>query len=272
MSLSLRELPAIVRMDVLKMLYRAGASHLGSNMSAIEALIAMYNSVDCNLIRDGAPDRSRILVSKGHCAAATYAVMARFNLMPLSELDNYHLEGSYLTGHVNHTVQHVEHSTGALGHGVNVAVGCALGLKARGFSDRPVLVLVGDGELQEGSVWEGVMFVGHHKLTNLILLIDNNRISSITNTCEVIDMNPLAKRFEAFGLDHYEVDGHDVNAITNAISRAHLGKRPGVIICNTVKGKGIPFAEWEPIWHYKSLSEDKFLEGMDSLLLQKEGP
>lgn len=263
--------PVEVRRSVLTMLHNSRASHLGSNMSAIEILIAMYSSVDCAKIRDQAPDRSRIIVSKGHCAAATYATMAHFGIMSLPMLDTYHLEGSLLAGHVSHVVRGVEHSTGALGHGINVAVGCALGLRSRGYSDAIVLSLVGDGEIQEGSVWEAMMYATHMKLNNFITLVDNNRISSITSTEKVIDMRPLAARFEGFGLQVFEVNGHDVTAIREAISQLVCAEGPGVIICNTVKGQGVPFAEWDPEWHYKTLSEEqldlalKHLAGLGTL-------
>lgn len=253
------------------MLYRAGASHLGSNMSAVEILIAIYSSVDCFKIQNQSPDRSRILISKGHCAAATYAVMAHFGILPMSMLETYHSEGSYLTGHVNHTVHGVEHSTGALGHGINVAVGCALGLRARGFLETPVFAMLGDGELQEGSIWEAMMFVAHSKLSNLITIVDNNRISSITNTEKVINMHPLTERFAGFGLATYEVDGHDLGAIIKAINRILECRMPAVIICNTIKGRDVPFAEWQPIWHYRSLTSEQYFEAMahlDQLELQ----
>jgi transketolase len=257
--------PVNVRRSVLTMLHRAKASHLGSNMSAIEMLVAIYGSVDCAKIRDQAPDRSRVLISKGHCAATTYAVMAHFGILPMPLLDTYHLDGSLLTGHVNHSVHGVEHSTGALGHGINVAVGCALGLRSRGYPRRPVFAMLGDGELQEGSIWEAMMFVAHRRLTNLVTLVDNNRISSITDTEKVIDMRPLTARFEGFGLAVCEVDGHDVGAIVSAISRLLEGDRPGVIVCNTVKGRDVPFAEWQPMWHYRSLTDEQYAEAMAHL-------
>lgn len=257
--------PALVRMSVIEMLYRGKASHLGSNMSAIEMLIAMYSSVNKSLIINQDPDRSRIFISKGHCAAATYATMAHVGIIPISLLDEYHSEGSELTGHVSHEVFGVEHSTGALGHGINVAVGAAIGLQSRGHKDRLVLSLVGDGEIQEGSVWEAMMFAVHKKLNNLITLVDNNGISSITNTEKVVDMRPLASRFKGFGLNVYQVDGHDVLAIMEAIDRLKNGNLPGVIICETVKGRDIPFAEHEPIWHYKSLSQEQYAEAIAHL-------
>ncbi len=250
--------PIAVRQSVLTMLYRGKASHLGSNMSAIEMLVAMYGSVDCKKIQDNDPHRSRILVSKGHCAAATYATMAHYGILPMAELETYHKDGSVLAGHVSHEVKGVEHSTGALGHGINVAVGCALGLRSRGISDSMVLTLVGDGEIQEGSIWEALMFAVHSKLKNFIVLVDNNGISSITDTKKVIDMNPLAARFEAFGLNVHEVDGHSVEKIRSAIDSIKTQDKPGVIICNTTKGKDVPFAEGQAIWHYKSLTDEQY--------------
>jgi transketolase len=257
--------PIAVRRTVLGMLHRAGASHLGSNMSVIEMMIAMFGMVDAEKVRDHTPDRARILISKGHCAAATYATMAHYGILPFARLETYHLNGSDLAGHVSHAVAGVEHSTGALGHGLCVAVGCALGLRARGQGDRLVMALVGDGEIQEGSIWEGLMFASHKKLNNLITLVDNNHISSITNTDKVIDMRPLRARFEGFGQNVREVNGHDVEAITAAMAELRAGDRPGVIICDTVKGRDVPFAENQPIWHYRSLNDELYAQALAHL-------
>jgi transketolase len=250
--------PTDVRKTTLSVLHKGNASHLGSSMSVIEMLVAAYRSLDLTKIRTGSPDRSRVIVSKGHCAAATYSVMAHFGLMDREVLATYHQDDSYLAGHVSHAVEFVEHSTGALGHGLSVACGCAIGLRSRKFDDSFVFALVGDGEIQEGSVWEAVMFAKHHNLNNLITLVDNNEISSITNTHHVVDMRPLADRFEGFGLRAYEVNGHDVSAIMDAISQIKAGSEVGVIICDTIKGFGVPFAENEPIWHYRPLGDEDY--------------
>jgi transketolase len=257
--------PAEVRRTILGMLYRGQASHLGSNMSAVEMLISIYGSVDLNRIQVKGQNRSRVIVSKGHCAAATYATMAHFCLIEFEELENYHKNGSLLAGHVSHAVERVEHSTGALGHGLSVAVGCALGLRSRGVHDAPVFSLVGDGEIQEGSIWEALMLAKHLNLHNLITMVDNNRISSITNTDAVIDMNPLENRFAGFGFKVHNVDGHDLNVLHNAIDDLISNSKIGVIICNTIKGKGVPFAEREPIWHYRSLNEELFKQALAHL-------
>lgn len=234
-------------------------------MSVVEMLTAMFGFIDVEKIKVGADDRSRVFVSKGHCAAATYTVMSFYGLLDDKLLNEYHQEGSLLTGHVNHGVPRVEHSTGALGHGINVATGCALALKSRGFHDASVLALVGDGEIQEGSVWEAMMLAVHHRLSNLITLVDNNRISSITHTHDVIDLRPLANRFLGFGLRVAEVDGHDLSAITDALKELRGGDLPGVIICNTVKGRGVPFAEEQAIWHYRTLNDQLLQDALQNL-------
>jgi transketolase len=257
--------PVAVRKTILSMLYKAGASHLGSNMSEVEMLIAVFSSIDCEKIKKHENDRSRVFISKGHSAAVTYATMAHFGIIPNELLETYHQDGSMLTGHVNHEVPGVEHSTGALGHGINVATGTALGFRSLGYHDAKAFALCGDGEIQEGSIWEAVMFAAHKKLNNLCILIDNNRISSITKTEDVIDLRPLTKRFEGFGLQAFEVDGHDVDAIRNCIKQMDKATVPTVIVCNTVKGKDVPFAEWEPVWHYRSLNEELYKKAIDHL-------
>lgn len=257
--------PADVRRTILGMLHAAGASHLGSSMSAVEALIAMYGSVDVAAIRDRRPDRSRILVSKGHAAAAAYAVMHHYGLIDAETVRTYHQNGSLLTGHVNHAAPNVEHSTGALGHGLSVAVGCAVGLRSRGHHHARVFALMGDGEIQEGSIWEAVMLAAHLRLSNLIAVVDNNGISSITRTSDVLNMSPLTARFAGFGWNAVAVDGHDPAALKAATAELSGRDGPGVIIADTVKGKGVPFAEGQPIWHYRSLNDETYRQALAHL-------
>jgi transketolase len=262
--------PNAIRLTVIEMLYRSKASHLGSNMSAVEMLVAMFANVDTQKIQMHAADRDRVVISKGHCAAATYATMGHFGIIPMELLRTYHSNGSLLAGHVSHAVPGVEHSTGALGHGINVAVGCAIGLRSRRARNALALTLVGDGEIQEGSVWEALMLAVHLKLGNFVVLVDNNKISSITNTERVIDMRPLASRFAGFGLGVREVDGHDVDAIQSAIRELTGCDRPAAVICNTVKGKGISFAEGQPIWHYRSLNDDLYAQAKGAIVAAGE--
>ena len=219
----------------------------------VEILSAVYQRVDAELVRLDHADRDRVIVSKGHSACALYATLNEFGILPPGMMETYHLEDSLLTGHVNHEVFGVEHSTGALGHGPSVALGMAIGLNARGSRAR-VYCIVGDGEIQEGSVWEALMLWAHLGLTNLTILIDKNGISSIRGTDDVLNMSPLDDRTSGFGLNTIVVDGHSLTEISQALRVSET--TPTVIICETVKGKGVSFAENEPIWHYRTLNDE----------------
>ena len=248
--------PRAVRQTILDMIHGGQASHLGTSMSVVEILIAVYGACEVESISAGSADRDRVFVSKGHGAAATYAVMHHFGLLDAATVASYHRNGSVLAGHVSHAVSGVEHSTGALGHGLPVAVGTALGLRSAGSPDARVFCILGDGEIQEGAVWEALMFAAHHRLSRLIPIVDNNRISSIKRTTEVLNMEPLEDRFSGFGFAVHRVDGHDVGALGQAIDQIFESDRPSVIVADTVKGRGVPFAEDQPIWHYRSLDDE----------------
>jgi transketolase len=261
-SLSAKALSA--RKNILRILHAAQASHLGSSMSIVEMLVAMYSVADISKILDKSEGRDRIIVSKGHAAAGTYSVMHEFELMTEETLFTYHKLNSKLQGHVSHGVNHVEHSTGALGHGLSVGVGHAIFLKSKGFSSR-VMVLCGDGEIQEGSIWEALMLAVTRNLNQLVLLVDVNSISSIKGTEEIIHTGNLRDRFLGFGLRVIDVDGHDAKAIQEAILTSGDDSNPLVILCKTIKGKGVAFAENQPIWHYRSLNDELFADAMDGL-------
>jgi transketolase len=252
------------RRNILKIIHSGKASHLGSSLSVVEMLISMYLVSSLDKILVLSEDRDRVIVSKGHAAAATYSVMHEFGLMSKSTLFTYHQLGSKLQGHVSHGVKYVEHSTGALGHGLSVGVGHALYLKLKGF-DSKVMVLCGDGEIQEGSNWEAMMLAVTKKLNQLILLVDVNGISSIKNTEDIISTGNLLERFQGFGLKVIEVDGHDIEAICAAIQSSSKNTNPLVILCKTVKGKGVFFAENQPIWHYRSLDDELLEEALNKL-------
>lgn len=255
-----------IRKTVLEMLFRAGASHLGPSMSTIEILDAIYRHTDCAAIRQREPGRDRVILSKGHAAAALYGTLWHYGLLgDLDPRSDYCREGSILAGHASHMVPGVEHSTGALGHGLPVAVGCALGLRARGFDAARVFCVVGDGELQEGSNWEALTLARTAKLGNLIVLVDANGISSIRRTSDVIDLEPMASTFSGMGLEVREISGHDSLALDTLFAQPTFPNRPTIAICRTVKGYGVPFAENEPIWHYRSLDEERFRSALQSL-------
>lgn len=266
----MKKISVDIRKKILEIIFLSKASHLGTSLSCVEMLIAIYQSINLNDILEKKNLRSRVFVSKGHAAAATYAVMNYFKLISDKEINSYHQNDSYLSGHVSHKVANVEHSTGALGHGMPVAVGCAVGLKAKGFKKSRSFAVCGDGELQEGSIWEALMLAGHLKLDNFCLLVDYNKISSITLTNKVSNLEPLKTKFESFSCSCDIVDGHNIERITNSIKNNMFNGKPHVIICNTVKGKGVPFAENEPLWHYKTLDEDLFIEAKNFLKLNEK--
>jgi transketolase len=261
--------PRFVRSKLIDIIYNAQASHLGSNLSAIEILISIYACSNIKKIKNKNNDRSRIIISKGHCAAATYIVLYFFGLMSKKTLENFHKNNSYLAGHVSHSVEYCEHSTGALGHGLPVAVGLAIGQKKLKYKNALTFCLCGDGELQEGSIWEALLLAGHKKLDNLILLIDYNKISSITATNKVINMEPLKKKFESFNFICKEVDGHNIEKIIRNIKKLSLKKKPVALICNTTKGKGVSFSENQAIWHYNTLNHKQYLLAKEELKKNK---
>ena len=255
----------LIRRKIIDLLYEAKASHLGSSMSLVEIVSTIYSLVDTDKIKKKSQDRSRVFISKGHGACGTYSVMNAFSLINDDELNTYHKDNSYLAGHVSHSVSCVEHSTGALGHGVSVALGAAIGLKSKNYETKPLsMVVCGDGEIQEGSVWEAFMLAGHLKLNNFIVFIDYNKISSIKNTNEVVNLEPLKEKFSSFGFSSEMVDGHNIDQMYDAVTQRENDK-PLALICNTIKGKGISFAENDPIWHYRTLNDELYIKAKNEL-------
>jgi transketolase len=198
------------------------------------------------------PDRDRLVVSKGHAAAIVYAALAETGFLPIKELDTYSADGGRLAGHVTKTAEGVELSTGSLGHGLPVAAGMALAALRAGAAWRGFCIL-SDGELDEGSNWEAVQFAQHFRLSNLVAIIDYNKIQSFGSVAEVSDLHPLAEKFRAFNWGVHELDGHDHPALEAALTAAPpLAGQPTVIIAHTVKGKGVSFMEGQLAWHYKN--------------------
>jgi len=251
----------VLRKKILEIVHRSGASHIGSSLSVVEILSAVYRSVDIDNIRSGKDDRDRVILSKGHSAASLYVTLWGFGLMENKELDSYHSNNSLLGGHVSHWVRYVEHSTGALGHGLPVAVGIGIGLRSRKWASH-VYVIVGDGELHEGSNWESLSLAGHIKLNNLCLLIDNNGLGGVGFTSECCTLEPLKERLGSFGLDVYEVNGHNEEEIYSTIQKSKNSRNPVAIICNTVKGKGVSFMENNNVWHYRPPNREEYRDAL----------
>ena len=243
------------RRKIADIVYHGGASHIGTSFSVVEILAAVFQTVDLAKIKQKAPDRDRIILSKGHAAAALYVVMGQAGLLTDEELSSYYQNGSLLSGHVSHFVPFVEHSTGALGHGLPVGVGIGLGLKSQNFLAPWIYVIMGDGELNEGSNWEALMLAGHHRLNNLCVLVDNNNLGGVGKTSDTCSLMPLTAKFKSFGFAVVETDGHDVAKIMAALKPARKSLQPAAVICHTVKGKGASFMEGNNVWHYRPLQK-----------------
>jgi len=256
-----------IRIQAAKMIHRARSSHLGSAFSMAELLAVLYTkTLRIDPKRPDWAERDRFVLSKGHACAALYAVLAERGFFPKEWLDDFYQDGTRLAGHATHAgVPGVELSTGSLGHGLAVACGMALAGKRDGSSYR-VFALLSDGECDEGSVWEAALFAPHHRLDNLIVLVDYNKIQSLGTVKEVLDLEPFAAKWEAFGWAVREIDGHDVKQIERVLTAipCEPGK-PTCIIAHTVKGKGVSFMENKLLWHYRAPDNDEMAKALAEL-------
>ena len=223
----------LIRKRILEMVNRGKASHIGSALSMVEILNAIFNLVDLEKIIQQSDDRDRVILSKGHGTSGLYAVMYHHGLLNDEEIKRYFKDGSKIEGHASHFVRNVEHSTGALGHGLPVGLGIALGCRSRKFKNQ-VYVVVGDGELHEGSNWEAMMYAGQHKLENLYILIDKNERSQMGNTADACSIEPLYDKLIAFNLHVCEVDGHEQSMIESTILQTKHIIKPKAIMKNTI--------------------------------------
>lgn len=241
----------VIRRSVVRMIDTARAGHIGGDLSVADILATLYLGVlDIDPADPTRADRDRFILSKGHCAAALYSILAQCGYFPTSELATFMAPYSALNGHPNRTkVPGVETNTGPLGHGLPVAVGEALGLRLLG-SPRRVVVVTGDGEMQEGSNWEAIMAAAHYRLANLTLVVDRNRLQQGARTEDTNGLDPLADRLAAFGCEVRETDGHDVAALLTALAPSTTG-RPVAVVAHTTKGKGVSFMEDRVEWHHK---------------------
>jgi len=243
-----------LRRLVVRALEGGERGHVGSSMSLVEIMRVLYD--DILRYRPQEPkwsERDRMILSKGHGCIALYVMLADKGFIPLETLDTFCRRDSILGGHPEAAkVPGVEASTGALGHGLSYGVGMALAARIEKRDNR-VIVVMGDGEINEGSVWEAALCAGKHKLSNLTAVIDYNKIQSAGPTREIQDLEPLLDKWRAFNFAAVDVDGHDVTALRNVFRSLPLAaERPSAIICHTVKGKGIAFAEHDANWHHKS--------------------
>lgn len=253
-----------LRREILQAVATAGRGHVGAAFSVAEIVRVLYDGVlRVDSGRPDWPDRDRFIFSKGHGCLALYAVLAEHGFFPREELSRFCAFGAMLGGHPESAkIPGVEASTGSLGHGLSIGVGCALAARMDGKSWR-TFVLVGDGESNEGSVWEAALGAGKHRLSSLTVLVDYNKFQSYGPSAEIQDLEPLADKWRSFGFGVREVDGHDVDALRAALGSLPVEDgKPSVLICHTVKGKGIRSTENNASWHHKSRIEPAELEAL----------
>lgn len=260
----LRALARTLRSHSLRMISAAKTSHIGSCLSMADILAVLYGRIlHIDPKRPAWPDRDRLIVSKGHAAAITYAAVAEAGFMPRERLEEYARNGGQLYGHVTHVgVPGIEFSSGSLGHGLPVGAGMALTGKRAGAAWR-VFVVMSDGECDEGSNWEALLFAGHHQLDNLTIIIDYNKIQSLDFVDKTLKLEPLADKLRAFGWAVREVDGHDVTKLSAALEALPLETgKPNAIIAHTVKGKGVSWMEGKVLWHYRPPTPDELVTAL----------
>jgi len=250
-----------LRARIVQVLRHGGRGHLGTSLSLVEILRVLYDSV---LRYDPAdprwPGRDRFILSKGHGCITQYVLLQEKGFFPGDELSKFCKFDGILGGHPDPKVPGVEVSTGSLGHGLPIAVGMAICAKRDASSTR-VFTVLGDGECNEGSVWEAAMSAAKHRLDNLVVMVDYNKQQSYASTREVLDLEPFADKWRAFGFATEEVDGHDVAALERLLAKVPFeAGRPSAIICHTVKGKGVAFAENNLKWHHKSSIKESEIE------------
>ncbi|MCW5770143.1 MAG: transketolase [Rhodospirillaceae bacterium] len=243
-----------LRRLAVRALEGGGRGHIGSTMSLIEIMRVLYDDILRYRADDpGWSGRDRLILSKGHGCLAQYVLLADKGFMPIGTLDTFCHRDSILGGHPEAgKIPGVEASTGALGHGFSIGIGMALAARIRKQPHR-IVVVMGDGEINEGSVWEAAMAAGKHRLAKLTAVIDYNKLQSAGPTRDIQELEPLADKWRAFGFRTVETDGHDVAALRDVFSASPRDvEKPTAVICHTIKGKGIPFAEGEPNWHHKA--------------------
>jgi transketolase len=246
-----------IRHVIIEQSKRAGVGHIGSALSVADIVAALY----AGILRAEAPDdpqRDRFVLAKGHAALAVYAALWLKGWLSAAELDTYCGDGSLLGVHPERELRGVDFATGSLGHGLSLAAGAALAARLQ-QSPRRAFALLSDAECNEGSVWEAIMFAAHHKLANLVAIVDLNGQQALGYTEQVLSLTPLAARWRAFGWDAHEVDGHDIAAIRNTVAGFDTtAGAPHVVIARTVLGKGVSYMERQIKWHYWPMSDAEY--------------
>lgn len=256
-----------VRRHILDMIYRTRGPHLGPSFSCVDLLVGLYFNTLKTAPEDSEnPERDRFIFSKGHASPALYAVLFERGFLSQKDMEGFAVNGGSLQQHPDYNPKRgIEVSTGSLGHGLSVGAGMAYALKKDGNPAR-VFVMMSDGELNEGSTWEAVLFAAHHKLDNLVLVIDYNRMQALGFTRDTLELDPLARKFAACNWAAETIDGHSFTAIFTAFDRLPPeGGKPGVIVAETVKGKGVSFMENNLYWHYCCPNDAEYAQACEEL-------
>ncbi len=257
----LRRLSREIRRDIIEISKRAHVGHIGSCLSVADLLAALYGDI-LDIPDLDSPDRDRFIMSKGHAALALYAALHTSGFLTTEQLSSYCQNGSPVSGHPEHELTGVEFSTGSLGHGLSLGAGVALAARLGGRSYR-TFVLMSDAECNEGSVWEAAGFAAHHRLANLVMIVDANGQQAFGYTRDVLDMDPLSQRWASFGWDVVEVDGNDPDAIAAAVANMdNADGPPHALIADTTFGKGVSFMENQIEWHYLPMSDENYRQAM----------
>lgn len=258
---------SLLRKTILEMAYAGSAVHIGCAFSLVEILAVLYrNHLRYPQNQPDAAGRDYLVLSKGHGVMAQYACMRELGWLSERDIAGYFSDGSKLKGLSDSRIDGLEVTSGSLGHGFSVGVGLALGASLRG-TDQKVYAIVGDGELNEGPIWEGALFAAHHKLDNFMVIVDENRLQAMGGTQDVLNLGDVRMKFESFGFHAVAIDGHDEAAIDEAIVGLWSDSLPlpKALIARTVKGKGVPFMENENLWHYTRLTPETYVSALQAL-------
>jgi len=264
MTTDLQALADRIRASVITQSHRAHVGHIGSALCIAELLAVLFGDI----LRLDGEDRDRLVLSKGHAALALYAALEATGQLSASELDTFSADGTPLGAHPEHTVKGIDFSTGSLGHGLSLGAGAALGARLQ-ESPRRAYVVLSDAELDEGSVWEAAMFAAHHRLDNLVAIVDMNGQQALGYTRDVLNLEPMADRWRAFGWTTVDTDGHDTAGLRRAMLTESSG--PTVVLARTTFGKGVSFMENRIEWHYLPLSDDAYRQALRELPQREDG-
>lgn len=254
-----------IRQHVIHMTQRGNSSHIGSALSIADIVAVLYGHVMKFHPNDPKwSERDRFILSKGHAGCAVYAALAECGFFPVETLQHHCEDGSYLSGHISHkNIPGIELSTGSLGHGLSVGCGFAYAAKLKNNAYK-TFVVMSDGECDEGSNWEAILFAAHHHLNNLVAIIDYNKLQSLTSIQNTLNLEPFAQKWQSFGWRTIEVDGHDHQQLVDAL--IHTDKtKPICIIAHTIKGKGVSFMENQVAWHYHSPQGEQYQQAIKEL-------